>query len=1081
MQVRARTSGGSIRLSRLVLAAPLAVLLAASTAVGAGAAQTTAPERAGAAPAVVADCPQQVDTLAEATEVAVECGGETRVGETMSEFVTGFVTASGNLRMDYSAGAVRQDGDGDGAWAPVDVQIQDTPESGGELAGMIPVTGGVEPVWLNPGGRAGAGLPLVALGAPGERVSMFSASLPPSDATTGVVDEAARSVTYSFGQGVDLIVSVNEDGTTATPVVRVADRGALDHLREDLLGGAADLGLDFTLRTADGLDLRRAADGPGFEVVEPGGITVWESGPALMWDSAGSTAWDQPAVGTTDRAAAFSAETLDVAGPEEGDTRLENPVAGDTVATMGVDVRETQQGGHVTVTPDAEMLADPDLEMPLLLDPKIGSPSPAGWAMVQNYSAWKNTPHWRFSGDEGVGLCDPAANTSCTQRNVQRLLWRFSNLRYGTDGVTLAELAGTDVVRAEFAVAGTHSFDCNARSVDVYGIAENINSSTVWDDIGWNAVQDRWTGTHRDGCAGRTTRAEFDVTARVRTAANRDESWITVGMRAASETSMSWWKRYTGSSGTLSILFDRPPLPPTQSQTQIVPADGAAPLACTDLANRVVVRDATPQINARGSEPDETTGVKIRFRVESQATDLPIWDSDWSAPAGASTVRSITVPGSAGLESGQTYRWRVQVASTDSVSGNTATTAWSDSPLCFFTVDTSDPNPPVVTSSNYPEGKVAGAVGVGLAVTFSANGSSDVVRYRYSLNSQTYGNQQAPTSPGGSATIGIPITRPGLNYVAVYSEDAAGLVSDPTVYEFYVGFASTTAHWQFNDTAWSDGAPSVTAVNGDGTSTAGSLTASGGVTWTRGTEPLGMWPPDPSGNPEGRVPDGAWLFNPDPAGSDDAATSVKPVVNGTESFTVSAFLRPDSVAESGVAVTQTPTSAETVDGDFRSGFHLGFSTSQGCPTDADPANAGNVSPCWAFWQARDNEPNSPDVASLTPVPAVVGQWTHVVGVYDAADKSLQAWACPMFAFPAERPASGAVAKFETDDDGDGVIDPDETWDPWNVAGHLRLGSGMKDGSPVLPFHGAVDEVRVAAGHIYDEDTLANICTGADVP
>lgn len=729
--------------------------------------------------------------------------------------------------------------------------------------------------------------------------------------------------------------------------------------------------------------------------------------------------------------------------------------------------------------------------MPLMLDPKIGAPDPAGWAMVQNNSAWKNTPRWKYSGTEGVGLCDPNAHTECTRRNVQRLLWRFSALRHGTDGVWLGDLVGSEILSAEFAVAGTHSFDCNARSVDVYAVATYVDSGTVWDDVSWGGRQDRWTGTHRDGCSGRTTRAEFDVTSRVRAAANADESWMAIGMRTANEDSMSWWKRYNGSSGTLSILFDRPPLPPTADQTEIVPGAGAAPIACPSTwDSRIQVRDATPQLKARGREPDGTTQVKIRFRVEAQATYSPIWYSDWSTAAGAGTWRSVSVPGSVGLESGKAYRWRVQVQSTDPVSGHTATTAWEDSPLCFFVVDTDYPNPPKVTSSNYPERQIAGGVGTPMSLTIAANGSNDVVSYRYALNSQTPTNEVTPASVGGSVGLTIPIGRPGLNYVAVRSEDDAGLTSDVTIYEFYVGFAATTAHWQLNDDGWADGATATSAQNGESTSTAGALTASGGVTWTSGAVPDTLWPPDPSGNPDGRVPDGAWLFNADPAMSGDTAVSVKPVVDGTESFTVSAFLRADDTSTTSAAVTQVPTPAETVDGDYRSNFHLGFSASQDCPTDVDPGSVdedpesdNRVLPCWSFWHVRDNEPNSGSVVSLTPVPVIEGEWAHVVGVYDAGTRSVQAWACPLYAFPAQRPASGAAASLDVDVNGDGDVadGDDEPWKPWNVAGHLRLGSGMKNGDPIWPFHGAVDEVRVAAGHIYDETALDDICKGADVP
>ncbi|WP_423462382.1 hypothetical protein ACO229_18105 [Promicromonospora sp. MS192] len=691
--------------SRSAVSVPLALLLAVGTA-GPPVAANAAPADLSPVSSTVAECPKQVESVDDAVEAAVECGAETLVGETLSEFATGYATATGDVRMDYSTSAVRQDGDGDGTWAPVDVQVGSDPVTSGELAGMLPVTGGVEPLWVNPGGVAGAGLPLVVLGAAEERVRMFSASVLPSEASAAVVDDGGRRVTYSFGGGVDLVVSINEAGTTAIPVVRVADQQALAHLADDILGGSQNLALDFPLEAAAGMQVRAASSGEGFEVVGSDGEVAWESGPPLMWDSAGPTDWDEVGADTpvSSRASATDADTSEGAATDADHVRLENPLAGDAVAVMDVAVQPTSGGATVTVTPDAGMLTDPDVTMPLLLDPKIGAPDPAGWAMVQTYPAWTNTPNWNFSGSEGVGLCDPAAHTECTQRNLQRLLWRFSALRQGSDGVWLGNLKGSEILHAEFAVSGTHSFDCEARSVDVYGVSTYVTSSTVWSDVSWEAKQGRWSGTHRDGCAGRTTHAEFDVTARVRTAANSGESWIALGMRTAEEGSMNWWKRYNGSSATLSILFDRPPLPPTAAQTEIVPEAGGDPVDCPDTWDgRRQVRDSTPQLRARGgSEPDGTTQVTIRFRVESQDTLKPIWWSEWSEPSAASTWRAATVPGKVGLESGKSYRWRVQVASTDPVSGHIARTSFLDSPLCFFTVDTSKPNPPKVISSNYP-------------------------------------------------------------------------------------------------------------------------------------------------------------------------------------------------------------------------------------------------------------------------------------------------------------------------------------------------------------------------------------------
>ncbi|WP_171247967.1 hypothetical protein [Isoptericola sediminis] len=177
-----------------------------------------------------ASCAAEAATDAAAASLAATCGYDVIITDALTEWATSYVRPDGAVVLETSARAVRQDSDGDGRWAPVAVEVLATPVAAGEVegvpAGMLPVTGGVEPMWLNPGGDAGADLPLAMIGHPDERVSMHSESLP-------VTADAALSddrVSYDFGDGVSLTVDVNTDGTIVTPVVRVEDRAALDHL-----------------------------------------------------------------------------------------------------------------------------------------------------------------------------------------------------------------------------------------------------------------------------------------------------------------------------------------------------------------------------------------------------------------------------------------------------------------------------------------------------------------------------------------------------------------------------------------------------------------------------------------------------------------------------------------------------------------------------------------------------------------------------------------------------------------------------------------------------------------------------------
>ena len=329
MPVRPIYHASTVFLATALLAGGLTIPAAGlDVPVGEGAASSPA--------AASVKCAPDAVTESQAREIAVECGTDTVVSGALTEWMTPTVDGdTGNLDVEYSAAAVRQDSDGDGQWADVAVQVHSVPEPDGPMAGLLPVAGGVEPIWLSPGGPEAADLPLAVIGTTDRRVSMFSASLPVDLAT--VSDVAADRVTYDFGQGVTLIVSVASDGTSIVPVVRVADPAALEFLTDELLTGASDDGavaLEFPLRMSAGLTLQDAQ--VGFEIHDADGTVAFESGPALMWDSAGEEIWD--GVGTTETAPArltsdtahaanVQAEATDTNEPDED--RLVSPASGE--------------------------------------------------------------------------------------------------------------------------------------------------------------------------------------------------------------------------------------------------------------------------------------------------------------------------------------------------------------------------------------------------------------------------------------------------------------------------------------------------------------------------------------------------------------------------------------------------------------------------------------------------------------------------------------------------------------------------------------------------------------------------------
>lgn len=1008
----------------------LAVALSLVTPLGTAPANA-APEAGGLAASDVACSAGEAETVAAATVLAQSCGRDVSVTGAMTPWDTTRIDGdTGQVVVSTSASAQRQDSDGDGAWAPVAVEIGALPDAG---SGLLPVSGGVEPIWLNPGGAAGRGLPLAVIGPADRQVSMFAGSLPELPRAVVGTDR----VSYELGDGVSLVVLLNDEGTEVTPVVRLADPAALGHLTELLGAPGGDVALDFPIETSAGLELRAAQS--RFEITNSAGEVRFESGPALMWDSAG---------GGAGSARARAAE------PD----RLTGPVPGDNVARMAVTVSDDDV---VTVTADAAALSGPDTVFPLHLDPTMGAHTPASWTMVQNFADWKDTPNWKFSDTQGLGKCDPALEYEWCRGvpNVQRLFYQFEKLN--NDGTYLSELSSDEIARATFSVVGDHQWDCSGRSVDGYSTSM-INSATVWDSQPtWYSVQERRTVTHRAGCTGRKTRIGFDVTPKVRVQADEDVSWITIGLKAADESSMHWWKRYGGASANIEIWYDQAPNPPAAASMNILVDEGGPTVrrgCTTDPATRPVIPTADPTLVAKASDPDGN-GVWLQFRVAKVSNGETVDMGNFKGPVGPNTEAAQLV--NAPLAHGGEYFWQARTRSKDSMLGTTRTLSWDDVPKCRFRPDLSKPNNPLVKILNYPKGQIAGGLGTAARVEASPNGSMDVDRMYWDWNTSEP-NNATPATPGEIKSFTADVPRAGYNYLAVQSRDAAGRLSGVTRYEFYVGFPHATGSWKFNDAGWGSGTPPLLAVNSRVDSGTGSVTRTSDVEWSWGWSGTGgTFPKFPVAG-ETAVPDGALFF--DSTDSNDKATTGGPVVGTDQSFAVSAFLRADLPGGATSLAGLGSAAAVSQEGINRSSFHLGYSDLASCPDGERP--------CWAFWMVDDDDAGAPNTTVRTDVQVVPGQWVHVVGVHDAATGALSAYACPTGLFNEVHRSSPQT---------DPVVEK-----RWVAGGPLRLGSGMSDGVSQWQWHGGVDEVRVYANQVLGagsateaEAKLRRICSGTE--
>jgi hypothetical protein len=153
------------------------------------------------------------------------------------------------------------------------------------------------------------------------------------------------------------------------------------------------------------------------------------------------------------------------------------------------------------------------------------------------------------------------------------------------------------------------------------------------------------------------------------------------------------------------------------------------------------------------------------------------------------------------------------------------------------------------------------------------------------------------------------------------------------------------------------------------------------------------------------------------------------VLDTTNSFAVAAWVRLQDASTDGVVVSQL--------GVNRARFLVYYSASHGA---------------WRF-VTYDSDSSSTAGASVTGTAAVTGQWTHLVGVYDAPNKS--------------------IALFV-----DGVLVGSNTHTAsWNASGPVNVGRTVTAGTPAMRFRGLIADVqlfdRTVVGHDFTGQLAAD--------
>ncbi|WP_431921670.1 FG-GAP-like repeat-containing protein [Micromonospora wenchangensis] len=494
---------------------------------------------------------------------------------------------------------------------------------------------------------------------------------------------------------VDLVVKADVEGFSEVFVVHTPEAASNPALTT----------ADFALRTK-GLNVTTDVAG-NIKALDADGRMVLTAPTPRMWDSGGTA---EP-------------------GLSAGERTFQSNLGARQAA-----MKPTIRNGTLSITPDRAMLRAADTRYPVYLDPSLVSGSRLAWTSV--WKSFPNSKYWNSSDIARVGY-------SQTDNLTNRSFFRMDTSR----------VKGKNIIRATFQAYETHSWSCNARSVELWRTGA-ISSATTWNSQpSWIAKLDTVNVARGYSSSCPDGGVDFDATAGVRTAAAAKAGDVTLGLRATSETDTLAWKKFRNNP-TLSIEYNSTPSVPTALSTS-----PGTPCTGGKLGNTDVYLRATPSDADGGNVVGE----------------FSLWPT-----GGATTVRNVTVSSGvqartlflkSSLTDGVTYNWRVRTKDSDgAASGYSAT--------CSFTVDKTLPTADVdVTSTQYPAQDPAGTIvstvpaGIPGQFTINAKGNTDVIGFYVGIDTDTPSRYVAANTPGGTATVTMTPTRSGPGFVAVKTWD----------------------------------------------------------------------------------------------------------------------------------------------------------------------------------------------------------------------------------------------------------------------------------------------------------------------
>ncbi|MFJ8968500.1 LamG domain-containing protein [Streptomyces anulatus] len=747
---------------------------------------------------------------------------------------------------------------------------------------------------------------------------------------------------------VDLKVTATVESFQQVLIVKTPEAAADPRLKKLTLG----------METV-GLDVHKGSAG-NLAAVDGDGQTVFRSPPAQMWDSAGAAATPPPA---SERANAATAAPLREKSEDPAELSPSRsgtePGQGDNVER--IDVQVTKES--LTIVPDAKMLAGTSASaFPLFIDPPVtwgGSERTLLRSDGYESYGWSNGDDDR---GKGVGECGTWNGYYCGPGYTQRLYFEFSP----------ANLKGKNVLHATFRVTEPWAFQCDPRVVDLVR-TNNISSSTTWASrpthldlmVDRNISAGRGSACDPDSpkapvdFADSSSESNENLTPTVKNFAAGKFSRLTLMLKAHDEGDTAAWKRFKNDAVLIVQYVGLPALP---SATGFVTSSDV--LCSRDSDDPSIIADPAPLVTGKpmaASGGTSQANLRIRWRTDKLSgstwsvahTDL---DGPTSGYVGSGAVQNRRLPL---LAEGVLYRLKALTLSYDEAGANRLNTGYTTP--CYFKIDRSRPNPPVITPASGSPYSLCAAVclpgggpGTKGRFTFAPASGDTNVAYQYrQLNKGTWSAEIK------GSTVGVDIVPPasGTYQLEVRARDTVTWGASKVVSFLVQAGKAPAGRWRF-DEASGAAVDSSTTVPADQEN----ATLAGGAV-RDGMGRRGELRHGPDGTPLA-VPrtDTGLRLN----GTSGYAATSAPVLETRSAFTVSSWVRMENKATEGVVLSQ--------DGAGYSPFLLWYERNYDS---------------WCFGtKAQDAADGKAYSGVCGKQPAVVNAWTHLAGSYDPVTKTV---------------------------------------------------------------------------------------------